>query len=554
MATGADGHSFANFMAVIEQQSFFNRKQSYNFASGVTTWLKLWHVRLAGSRDGQDAIDALAAYYRMLEKTTTHRTSWQHRGEETAAAEVRADGRVNSALRAYHRQSRKYSSYLTSFIVSVGKLRDCLAVHVANAFFNNWAQLMLSQAREQRQTVDKQATIIIDILQENFKKSTLDTKLFPDGEWTCVQVFTGGMNTTGLFVRHNSTNTIIDRVVRKVEYKSSSSWNDDTFWKDSVDSDGEDEQMPSEAFFTQKCGDASSSHFVLLRGWSTDESDYEINIYTQYCGLGDLYGLCRRYRENSQTMPESWLRYLFLHLSQACLYMLENALEPRDVEDWEEEIVHRDIKPSNIFLGPKGSGSFTFPAYPLPRLADFGLAFGTGDGDPENPTAFATQRSGTTWFRPPEQVDSAALTDAPKKYSEWEVGNDEQILKWSNIYGIGMTMYYLIRTGPWDSRRHPFIVTNSGARRLRSYQTSYSTTLIRLIEACIQKTPTDRIEPEDLKERLKDLIATDNYDVDAINGEQPVNTGRDLQFLPTPENYRVGFANADLAAILAQQA
>ncbi|PPJ49936.1 hypothetical protein CBER1_04670 [Cercospora berteroae] len=334
--------------------------------------------------------------------------------------------------------------------------------------------------------------------------------------------------TTGLWVRHTPTNMIVDRVVRKVEYKTQTAWDDD------------------------KCV-ATHHHLFTLFVSETGllkKKIREINIYTHYCGLGDLHGLCKKHQETWLPMPESWLRYLFLQLAEACIIMEEGPID----DDWPEEVVHRDIKPANIFLEPNTSGRF--PAYPLPRIADFGLAFGTSKDTQDDPFLFAEQHAGTPWFRAPEQIDSTVLIDSPTKYSKWEVGDDEQILSWLNIYGIGMTMYWLVRKTGMNLRNCPFDGPDD-RRKIKSYHECYSKGLIKLIEACIQKTPTRRIEPRALRHELAELMLANDYEANAYDGNQPqtlIRSWKDLHHLPSPENYRVGFAHHDLADIFARRA
>lgn len=38
-------------------------------------------------------------------------------------------------------------------------------------------------------------------------------------------------------------------------------------------------------------------------------------------------------------MPESWLRYLFLQLAEACIVMERGTIEDSSADDWPEEIV-----------------------------------------------------------------------------------------------------------------------------------------------------------------------------------------------------------------------
>lgn len=100
-------------------------------------------------------------------------------------------------------------------------------------------------------------------------------------------------------------------------------------------------------------------------------------------------------------------------------------------------------------------------------------------------------------------------------------------------------------------------LTPRSQRKIKSYHECYSKGLIKLIEACIQKTPTERIEPRRLRIELGKLMLANDYEANAYDGNQPqtlATSWKDLHHLPSPENYRVGFAHHDLADIFAQRA
>ncbi|WPB03866.1 uncharacterized protein RHO25_008510 [Cercospora beticola] len=544
--------SFAHFMAAIEQRGFEWQNQNYIFPVAMATWINFWNTRLAGRRAGHDALNAIQTYERVRGKAESDNVARENHATETAAANgTVTDAHVRELFRDHHKHCRKVISSQNALIDSVERLRICLANHVLNAHFDLWITRTRLTAENTLKEAQKTLTTIVDSLRDEFRKDKINEELFPDGQWSCVQVFTSGINTTGLWVRHTPTNMIVDRVVRKVEYKTQTAWDDDKWWHNAVNNNGEVEQVSNEAYFTKKCGEAEPSvYFVRLREWNIDEKFREINIYTHYCGLGDLHGLCKKHQETWLPMPESWLRYLFLQLAEACIIMEEGPID----DDWPEEVVHRDIKPANIFLEPNTSGRF--PAYPLPRIADFGLAIGTSKDAQDDPFLFAEQHAGTPWFRAPEQINSTVLIDSPTKYQKWEVGNDEQILSRSNIYGIGMTMYWLVRKTGMDLRHCPFDGPDD-QRKIKSYHECYSKGLIKLIEACIQKLPTERIGPRELRSGLAELMSANNYEANAYEGNQPqtlATSWKDLHHLPSPENYRVGFAHHDLADIFARRA
>ena len=209
-----------------------------------------------------------------------------------------ADADVRELFRDHHKHCRKVISSQNALIDSVERLRNCLANHVLNAHFDLWITRTRLTAENTLKEAQRTAKTIVDSLRDEFRKDKLNEELFPHGQWSCVQVFTSGINTTGLWVRHTPTNmiedvstaklsgkiellTLVQRVVRKVEYKTQAAWDDDRWWHNAVNNNGQLEQVSNEAYFTKKCGEAEPSvYFVRLREWAIDETFREINIYT----------------------------------------------------------------------------------------------------------------------------------------------------------------------------------------------------------------------------------------------------------------------------------
>ncbi|GIZ42553.1 hypothetical protein CKM354_000581500 [Cercospora kikuchii] len=201
--------SFAHFMTVIEQRGYEWQNQNYIFQVGMATWVNIWNTRFAGRRAGHDALNAIQTCERVRGKAESDNLARENHATETAAA----NGTVADAHNA--------------LIDSVERLRNCLANHVLNAHFDLWITRTRLTAENTLKEAQKTLTTIVDSLRAEFRKDDINAELFPDGQWSCVQVFTSGINTTGLWVRHTPTNMIEDRVVRKVEYKTQAAWDDD---------------------------------------------------------------------------------------------------------------------------------------------------------------------------------------------------------------------------------------------------------------------------------------------------------------------------------------
>jgi len=122
-------------------------------------------------------------------------------------------------------------------------------------------------------------------------------------------------------------------------------------------------------------------------------------LYLPYCPYGDLAHLIERYKKEKLLLPEPFIWRVLLTLAETGLIMEKGGID--DVpEEW-QQIVHRDLKPINIFLDTHSPDSH--PRYPVPKLADFGLAFQTWPDDPLNPAIWA-DGARTVGHRPPEQI------------------------------------------------------------------------------------------------------------------------------------------------------
>ena len=96
-----------------------------------------------------------------------------------------------------------------------------------------------------------------------------------------------------------------------------------------------------------------------------------------------------------------------------------------------------DIKPLNIFLDQ--SDPERYPDYSKPVLGDFGVAFKTPEGDPNNPRWYNTG-IGTSGFKAPEH-DRFVDRDSFLYMEEW------QLRDWTNVYGFGVVLRCLVTMG-----------------------------------------------------------------------------------------------------------
>ena len=132
-----------------------------------------------------------------------------------------------------------------------------------------------------------------------------------------------------------------------------------------------------------------------------------------------------------------------------------------------KNVFHRDLKPSNILLGADGT----------PKLGDFGLAKRM---DKDDGVTIGSGPLGTPGFMPPEQISTKNGAVGP----------------WSDVYGLGATLYHLL------SGRPPFVgdtptdtmskVLADPPERLRSVRPEVPAALEGIVVKCLEKEPTDR--------------------------------------------------------------
>ncbi|CAK4032520.1 G2-specific kinase fin1 [Lecanosticta acicola] len=392
---------------------------------------------------------------------------------------------------------------------------------------------VITDAEERVEMIE--ASLREDAAIQQFIDESLDEELF-DGDWQGAVDLGGGISEAGLWVKIDEDGNVVDRIVFKREFVDITRWNTSSnVWHGNPQDPHN--RTPLEYFLQNKCNAASPEHFVKLRNWSQDMEKHALNLYVEYCAGGDLRGVEKKYVSNKNLrIPEPFLWMLFLHLTESCLVMWRGGIE-RNHPDWDKQIVHMDIKPANIFLASADEKK-SFPHYPTPKLADFGLAFETSPNDANNPVDH--RFAGTTPYMAPEQHG----------YTKW------QLLDHTNVYAIGATIFGLFHHR--NRRLHPeqqISAEDPDTKWKFSTWSSlmYSSELRGLIEQCIDWDPSLRPSSLELRERILSAIATlrdekGEYVRDGLRGEQPAISNFDLVL--AREMYPLGFAidSGDVAA------
>ncbi|KAK5158587.1 hypothetical protein LTR04_005225 [Oleoguttula sp. CCFEE 6159] len=177
---------------------------------------------------------------------------------------------------------------------------------------------------------------------------------------------------------------------------------------------------------------------------------------------------------------------------QPCLVMEQGAVNG-PAAGWNKEIVHRDLKPGNILLDAPDNRNF--PAYPTPKLADFGLGIETSNTDPDNPMDY-NEDEGTEGFLAFEQRpfldEQTGLRFDPAP----------QLLAHTNIWGIGMIMRCLVLLNNYPNQRN--YETKDDRAPLVNMLHDYSPYLIRCIQSCLRFDPESRVKPRHLLQEIMD--------------------------------------------------
>lgn len=310
------------------------------------------------------------------------------------------------------------------------------------------------------------------------------------GNWQPAKFLGGGLSLAVLWVRLDENGVIQRRVVRKDTPVSQACWTDCTVFHGNLRDP--DTRLPLEFHIQKTLQDRPESYYVLpVYKQETDIKRMLYRMYFPYCPYGDLARLISCYSNEREAMPEPWLWRVFEALALAGLVMEKGGCNEH-LDDW-LQVVHRDIKPHNIFLDV--ASEQTYPRYPVPKLADFGLAFQTWPDDPFNPLMWS-DGTGTPGQRAPEQM---AFIDE----ETGEPVDAFKLLSATNVWAVGVVMWQLVHRMSLDAEDELDFVERKELAIDEKKTDCYSRELLQAIQSCMRFDPADRITFQSLYDGIQ---------------------------------------------------
>lgn len=244
------------------------------------------------------------------------------------------------------------------------------------------------------------------------------------------------MGRCGVWVRQDGHGYLVDRIVKKdVRILAMQTWNDITLWagrskfaplpEHGMDVIRLDRRAPKEAHIHEMLTQRQPDNVVEFRGASTvDSAQQRFRILVALAAHGDLYDLIEKHRVKKTSFPEPFIWYTLFCLVNECTNMSRVDIQ----EDL--DIVHRDLKPKNVVLDVADPD--LFPAYPVAKVIDFGLAVDTNEDDPLNPRFYTDW--GAPGFMAPEHV--SWLNRDTSDFEPFE-----RLGMWTNVYAVGVIIW-----------------------------------------------------------------------------------------------------------------
>lgn len=233
-------------------------------------------------------------------------------------------------------------------------------------------------------------------------------------------------------------------------------------------------------------------HPGIVRTYAIEAHDGYLAIVLQYIDGADLKSPTVRPRSQTEIVE------LIAKIADALAYAHRQG------------IYHRDLKPGNILVDHQGN----------PFVADFGLALNECDQ-----LYMPSQRCGTTYYMPPEQVS----------------GLTRRLDGRSDIWSLGVVLYELLtHRRPFDGVTEKDIfdqIENKDPRPPRQIDATIDREIQRICLKCLERQQRDRYPTADeLAEDLRHWLEFAKAKTPLLNQPEPSSSIETSKLIHTPRN------------------
>ncbi|KAI6910017.1 hypothetical protein KC318_g3542 [Hortaea werneckii] len=348
-------------------------------------------------------------------------------------------------------------------------------------------------------------------------------------EWNFVECLgSGTFGRACLWVKRNSTHTIIDRAVIKENHLERTDWTDDLNWGDN--------QVPWEAYVHERLSrlDRGRRSIVHFRNHRLFTERAMFRLYMEFGSGGTLNDLIERHADlNDANMgaadgrrleyhiPARFIWSAFEAMARAACLMKNGSVINGSPAKW-ERLVHRDIKPANIFImhAPRPPVDSWWPSLPLVKLGVFGMMVREDNKGYDNPSIL--MNLGTQLYCAPEQFSNHLQRENQLKY---------KLTPAADVFAIGKVVLCMMQLRNDTQKRRPSVQSDYKPYNFpEELERRYGHELVSLVKSCMRPNPLKRISPENLLYDIQEHVNDTEKDDEG--------TPTPLKFqLPSPEEY-----------------
>ncbi|KAI7211122.1 hypothetical protein KC333_g7842 [Hortaea werneckii] len=347
-------------------------------------------------------------------------------------------------------------------------------------------------------------------------------------EWNFVKCLgSGSFGRACLWVKRNSTHTIIDRAVIKENYLERVDWADDSNW-------GND-QVPWEAYVHERLSrlDRGRRSIVHFRNHRLVTERAMFRLYMEFGSGGTLNDLIERHanlndanmkaadgRRLEYHIPARFIWSAFEAMARAACLMKNGSVINSSPAEW-ERLVHRDIKPANILImhAPRPPADAWWPSLPLVKLGDFGMMVREDNKGFDNPSV--VMNLGTELYCAPEQFSNHLQRENLLKY---------KLTPAADVFAIGKVVLCMMQLRNDTEKRKPSVQLDYKPYEFpEELGRRYGPELVKLVKRCMKPEPDKRISPERLLSKIQGYV-------ESVEDDEGTPTPLKFQ-LPRPEDY-----------------